>query len=146
MNDDVKKTMDLVQRELVRGLSHHIGTRPDPEAVKSSVQKALDGLVANKQRISGAVVDVVGNTIRMKLQQPSLLHEILPVLEGPYYPWPDVDGLVHVGGKLGDWNVRVCDFQRLENGPGPSTMAVSCLTCLIWSPRPSDAVSISTGT
>ncbi len=129
-DDDTKKTMDLVQRELVRGLSHHIGTKPDPEAVKASVQKVLDGLVSNKKLISGAVVDVVGDTIKMKLQQPSLIREILPVLEGPYHPWPDVDGMVHVGGKLGEWDVRVCDYQRLQNAPGHPDMVVSCLTCL----------------
>jgi hypothetical protein len=142
MNDDVKKTIDLVQRELVRGLSHHIGTKPDPEAVKASVQKVLDGFVADKKLVSGAIVDVIGDTIRLKLQQPSFVSQILPALEGPYQPWPDVDGLVHVGGRLGKWNVRVCDFQRLENAPGHDDMVLTCLSCLTSNPKPSPVVNI----
>jgi hypothetical protein len=131
MDDETKKAMDLVQRELVRGLSHHIGTKPDPEAVRASVQKVLDGFVVDKKVISEALVEVVGDTIKMKLKQPSFINEVLPVLKGPFHPWPDVDGMVHVGGSLGDWSVRVCDYQRLQNEPGYADMVVTCLTCLI---------------
>lgn len=131
MNDDTKKAMDLVQREMVRALAPHIGMKPDPEAVRVTVQKVLDSFKTDKKIETEVLAEVVGDTIKMKLKQPSFINEILPVLEGPFHPWPDVDNVVHVGGRLGTWNVRVCDYQRLENGPGHPDMVVTCLTCLI---------------
>jgi hypothetical protein len=102
---------------------------------------------AHGQKIQTEVIaEVVGDTIKMKLKQPSFINEILPVLEGPYEPWPDIDGLVHVGGRLGNWNVRVCDYQRLESSPGHRDMVLTCLTCLTWSRPPSRTVNISTVT
>ena len=129
-DDETKKAIDFAQREMVRALAPHIGTKPNPEAVRASVQQVLDSFKVEQVIQTEVLAEVIGDTIRMTLKQPSFLRDILPVLQGPYHPWPDIDNVVHVGGSIGSWFVRVCDYQRLQNNPGHRDMVVTCLTCL----------------
>lgn len=143
MDDETKKAMDFVQQHLATALQDHLGeplTKDRMDAVKDEIQKFVDKLNKQPGLIKISDVEVVGDTIKYKLQQPSFASQILPVLQGPYSLWFE-DDMVHVAGRLGDFAVRVCDYATLQpGGYGCSMSMVTCLGCLVH------RTSIDTGT
>jgi hypothetical protein len=105
------------------------------------VQKVIDRLAKDQDIIVGDL-EIVGDTIRYKLQQPSVAPLLLPTLKGPFTPWHE-RGLVHLAGRFGDYEVLVCDYSKLSHGGfGCSTWMLTCLACLTFLPPESNTPTV----
>ncbi len=130
MKDDLKKLQAFVENEFRRVLQGYIGQKPDPKAVERTINDTLDRLKPNKSIPVAVDVEVVGDSIRAKLRQPSFINQILPVLERPLVPWAQ-GGLVHLAGRLGDFTVIVCTYNQIEPGSFSTTdLVLTCLACI----------------
>jgi len=144
VDDDIKKAIDFVQRELREALFSHLGeklTDDRIDGVKAEIQKVIDKLAKDQGVIVGNL-EIIGDTIKYKLSQPSFASQILPVLKGPFTPWHE-HGLVHLAGRFGDYEVRVCDYTKLSPGGfGCSTWVLTCLGCLTFLPAESSTSTV----
>jgi hypothetical protein len=138
-DDDFQKTVDFVGRELRESLHDYVGARLDKDnidGVKAEIQKVIDRLAKDQNIIVGDL-EIVGDTIKYKLQQPSIAPLLLPTLKGPFTPWHE-HGLVHLAGRLGDYEVRVCDYGKLGAGGYGCSWMLTCLACLTFLPPESN--------
>lgn len=126
-DEKAKVFAEGVLRDALQGF---IGTIADLEAVKHEVAKTLERL-----RCSGepgiidafeADVDVIRDTVHVKFKQEGFLL----AFRGPFYPWLE-DGVVHVTGWFGDYQVRACDYVEVSSESGRAEGGITCLTCLI---------------
>jgi uncharacterized protein YihD (DUF1040 family) len=130
MGDHEDKFRQHVEDALKETLKHHICEKVDPEELKSTVNKFFEKL-APKAGVKGEVTEIIGDTIKYKLSMPSFVEQIIPPLKGPFSPWHE-DGVVHIAGRLGDVEVRVCDYRELQpGGYGLPDMVITCLSCLV---------------
>lgn len=142
--DETKKTIDFMQRELAESLRDYLGEKIDKDridGVKAEVQKVIDKM-AKDQGIIISDLEVCGDVIKYNIRRPGFAQTILPVLKGPYTPWHEF-GLVHLAGRLGDYEVRACDYVRLSPGGfGCSTEMLTCLACLTFLPPESSTPTV----
>lgn len=127
VDDDLKKKFEFVEREFAKAMSHHIGEKIDKNAVQATVAAFLEKL-SERSEVIVSDVEVVGDTLKYSFANP-----IRPVFKGPYAHWLE-DGVVHIVGRIGAFDVKACDFKRIRPGDyGHPSMMVTCLTCVTLS-------------
>ncbi len=132
-DDETQKAIDFVSNELKDALRETLGapvTMDTLDNAKASIQKFFDKLSKDQGvGVSEVSVEAAG-FIKYKLQQPSLMEQILPTMKGPFMTWEE-EGVVHVAGRLGNYEVRICDWKQLSpGGYGCPGMMITCLGCL----------------
>ncbi len=142
-DDEVKKTMDFLQREIARAVSGHLGEKLNKDSldnVKASIQGFLDKL-SKDQRMVVSDITIVADTIRYKLQQQSMGEAIFPTVKGPFTSWFQ-NGLVHLVGQFGNYDVCVCDYGRLSPEGYRCSEMLTCLECLTFLPPESSTSTV----